>query len=112
MLFQLIFFIADISVGQQRHLIFVTQHQLHVLARAKTWYVDDTFRLLRKPFTQIFTINIFLRAGDNTKQVSLMYVLMSGKPRADYCAVFAALLDQLPDPPAVVSITADFEVGM
>jgi hypothetical protein len=55
------FFIADISVGQRRHLIFATQHQLQLLARAKTWYVDGTFRLVRKPFTQRFTINVFFQ---------------------------------------------------
>ena len=37
------FFIADITVGQQRQLMFATQHQLQLLARAKTWYVDGTF---------------------------------------------------------------------
>jgi len=66
------------------------------------------------PFTQLFTISVFIRSGegDNTKQVPLVYVFMLGTTRADYCADFTALLDQLPDPSAVVSITADFEVGM
>ena len=70
--------------------------------------------LVRKPFTQLFTINAFLRSGEgeNTKQVPLVYVLMSGKSRANYRAVFTALLDQLPNPPDVITITADFEVGM
>jgi len=60
-------FIADISVKQQ--LIFATQHQLQLLVRAKTLYVDATFHVIHKPFTLFLTINVFIRSGegDNTK---------------------------------------------
>jgi len=45
------------------------------------------------------------------KQVSLVFVVMSGKAKADYGAVFRKVLNQLSTVPAVQSITADFEVA-
>jgi len=40
-----------------------------------------------------------------------MFVVMSGKAKADCGAVFRTVLDQLPSVPTVDSITADFEVA-
>jgi hypothetical protein len=37
---------ADINVADQRHLIFANKEQLETLCRAKTWYVDGTFKLV------------------------------------------------------------------
>ena len=77
------FLVADITVAQRRHLMFSTPHQLELLANARHWYVDATFRLVREPVTQLFTINVFIRSDDNVKQVPHVYVIMSGKSRAD-----------------------------
>ena len=58
--------VADITVAQRRHLMFSTPHQLELLANARHyWYMDATFRLAREPFTQLFTINVFIRSDDN-----------------------------------------------
>ena len=48
------FFRKDVHVGPHRHLIFVTQKQLDLLARAKRWYVDGTFKVVCEPFTQLW----------------------------------------------------------
>jgi len=45
------------------------------------------------------------------KQTLLVFVVISGKAKADYCAVFRTVLDQLPIVPAVESIAADFEAA-
>ena len=41
--------------------------QLDILASSKVWYMDGTFKIIRKPFTQMFSIHAFLRTSDDTK---------------------------------------------
>jgi len=76
-----------VDVNGRRHLVFATAEQLVHLGRAKTWYIDGTFKLVRHPFTQLLTINAFVRKDDHAKQVPLVFALMSGKKKKDYRAV-------------------------
>ena len=77
----------DLTVNGRRHLVFATAEQLVHLHKAKTWYIDGTFKLVRHPFTQLLTINAFVRKEQDTKQVPLVFVLMSGKKKKDYRTV-------------------------
>ncbi|XP_068725452.1 uncharacterized protein [Montipora capricornis] len=103
------FFQADVYVKERRHLIFATVEQLMTVAKAKSWYIDGTFKLVRKPFQQLVTINAFVRSGDHTKQVPLLFVLMSGKSTKDYKKVMKKVMRLLPIQPAVQQVTLDFE---
>jgi hypothetical protein len=86
---------ADIKVKERRHIMFATDDMLSLLSKAKTWYMDGTFKLVKKPFTQMFSIHAFVKGDDETaKQVPL--VLMSGKGRKDYVAVFNNLKELIP----------------
>ena len=60
------------------------EEQLETLARAKSWYMDGTFKLVRHPFQQLLTINAFMRSGEYVKQVLVAFVLMSNKKEKDY----------------------------
>jgi len=77
---------SDLRVKNRRHMVIATSQQLEQLARAKTWYVDGTFKLVRKPFTQLLTINAFVWAEECAKRVPLAFV-MSGKKESDYMKV-------------------------
>ena len=39
------FLMANLRVGEERHLVFATEHQLDILQRAKRWFVDGTFKV-------------------------------------------------------------------
>lgn len=75
---------ANVRVKDRRHLVFASDQQLEQLSKAKSWYVDGTFKLVRHPFTQLLTINAFIRAGEYAKQVPLAFVMMSGRKANDY----------------------------
>ena len=90
------FFRRDVVVDERRHLVFATDRQLQLLSIAKRWYMDATFKIIRPPFTQLFSIHAFIRHGESMKQVPLVYVMMSGKRKVDYIAVLQAIKDLMP----------------
>lgn len=70
-----------------RHIIFGTQNQLDLLRLAKRWFLDGTFKVVKAPFYQLHTIHVFIKNGDDEKQVPLAYVLMSMRSKLDYVTV-------------------------
>jgi len=89
--------------------VFSSDEQLRHLSSAKMWYIDGTFKLCRHPFTQLFTINIFVRKDDCAKQVPMVFVLMSGRKSKDYKKVLEAINEALTVEPSVKTIVADYE---
>ncbi len=70
---------------RKRHLVFAQDLQLEILGKAKHWYEDATFKVVRAPFTQLFSIHAFVKGKDGKeKQLPLCFVLMSGKRTVDY----------------------------
>ena len=49
--------------------------------------MDGTFKVVRKPFVQLFSIHAFISCDDEMKQVPLAHVSMSRRTRPDYEAV-------------------------
>ena len=41
---------SDIWVRERHHIIFASPHQLDLLRKAKTWYMDATFYMEMDPF--------------------------------------------------------------
>ncbi|XP_062591513.1 uncharacterized protein LOC134253000 [Saccostrea cucullata] len=103
---------GDVWVGQRRHLLFATDAQLHLLGRAKSWYIDATFKVVKEPFSQLLSIHSFVKSSEgNYKQLPLLFVLMSGKKKKDYKAVFTAVNDLLPTM-SMQEIILDYEMAM
>ena len=84
---------ADISVKGNRHFL-----MLSLLCRAKHLFVDGTFKVVRAPFVQLFSVHAFVHQGDTLKRIPLVYCLISGKSTRDYEAAFKALLKILSNP--------------
>ena len=103
---------GDIKVDERRHLIFATDQMLNILCRAKRWYLDGTFKIVKEPFTQLFSIHAFVNSESSIKQLPLVFVLMSGKRKRDYRKVLNKVLESLPGAPAVRSAVIDFELAL
>lgn len=103
---------SDIKSADSRHILFATDEQLHLLSNIRTWYVDGTFDVVRKPFHQLFTVHGFLRSDNCVKQVPLAFVLMSHRRKDDYIKVFKAILDSLPNEANLEEVVCDFEAAI
>ena len=100
---------GDIAVANRRHILLATDNMLSLLCDAKTWYMDGTFNIVKKPFVQLYSIHVFVRHDDNIKQVPVAFFIMSGRSKRDYKVVFRQLLDVLPRAASVKNIVMDFE---
>ena len=78
---------------------------------AKTWYLDGTFKIVKPPFVQLWSIHAFIVKGEESKQVPLAYIFMSSRKATDYVAVFNFLKALIPDM-AVECMVMDFEAAL
>ncbi|XP_052277283.1 uncharacterized protein LOC127876247 [Dreissena polymorpha] len=58
------FFKGEIRVGGMRHLIFATYEHLRLLKTSLRWYLDGTFKVVRKPFDNLLSVHAFARRGN------------------------------------------------
>lgn len=73
----------------------VHRSSVRAASQCKTWFMDATFRVVNRPWLQLFTINSFIRSGTHMKQVPLMYCFMSSKRKADYYEVNMDVIDKI-----------------
>ena len=65
---------------------------LEFLTNAKTWYVDASFKVIKQPFTQLFSIHAFAKKDGELMQTPLAVVVMSCRRRKDYTSACSVLL--------------------
>jgi len=95
-----------------RHLIFATGAQLEFLTSAKTWYFDASFKVIKQPFTQLFSIHAFAKKDGELMPTPLTFVVMLCRCRKDYKRMFHALIAALPRRPRVQAVVSDFEAAV
>jgi hypothetical protein len=102
---------SDIHVDGKQHLIFASDKMLQVLCKSKTWYMNGVFKSVEEPFIQLLTVRAVVLNGEATKQVPLLFVLMSGKRRRDYKRVLKAI-KRLSNGRKVEKIMIDFDSAL
>ena len=84
--------------------------QARILKTKQRWYMDGTFKIVKKPFVQLYTIHSFIRVGGQKKMVPLMHILMSQRTRQDYKKIFKYIKEQiLNNETEVTQCVVDFE---
>jgi hypothetical protein len=64
------------GVTRRRHLIFANKKQLEILKTCHRWYVDGTFKLVRKPHFQLWSIHGFICKNGLMKQVIISVIIL------------------------------------
>ena len=92
------------------HIVLATNRQLSLFRSAKHWFVDGTFKIVKQPFIQMWSIHIFVRYGENVKQVPVLFVIMSSRQKVDYISLLRWLKEHYSL--SVETITSDFEIAL
>ena len=106
--------VHDLEYGKgerkRRHLVCYSDKQARILKTKQRWYMDGTFKIVKKPFVQLYTIHSFIRVGGQKKMVPLMHILMSQRTRQDYKKIFKYIKEQiLNNETEVTQCVVDFE---
>ena len=102
----------DISPDGERHILFATVTQLRLLESAKTWFVDGTFELVRKPFVQLFSIHAFMRKSGVAIQLPVLFCLMIRRQKLDYVAILEAITTSFFSGNRLERVILDFEAAL
>ena len=104
------FLVDDIKTDNgQHHIILNTQYQRELLKNSPKWFLDGTFKLVKKPMMQLFSVRVFVRGIDGAiKQVTVAYVLMSRRQISDYVKIFRAII-RMCNGVEVTHVMLDFE---
>ncbi|OAF71890.1 hypothetical protein A3Q56_00328 [Intoshia linei] len=102
----------DFMVEENRHIIFATDQMLQLMTNAKTWYMDGIFKIVKKPFSQLFNIHVFIKERDHTKQVPVLFVLMTSRSKKDYKKLFKKIKGLLTGDVKLKKGVMDFEAAV
>ena len=104
---------GDIRSGDRRHLLFATENQKSHLKNAKTWFINATFKVVKEPFKQLFSIHTFVTnsASQERQHVPISFAIMSGRSMNDYKSVLQEQLD-VAGRCKVEEVVCDFEVAL
>ena len=76
--------LSIVCIRGRQHLVFALNKQLQLRQQSKREYIDGTFKLCLQSFTQLLTLNAFVKNDDHVEEVALVFVTMSGQNRRYY----------------------------
>ena len=77
-----------------------------MLQKAKTWYVDPTFKMIKN---QLFTIHTLVKNNESMIQFPLVFCFMTSRRYRDYAAILEAVSTAFTDTPALLLVVINFE---
>ncbi|CAB4418896.1 unnamed protein product [Rhizophagus irregularis] len=106
------FLTKDITLGEERIMIFCTTSNLEYLQKADFWVMDGTFRTVPTLFHQMYTVHALVGGESNSRVLPMVYILMTSRSKVIYERIFQELTDlaeeagQMLAPPMIIT---DFE---
>ena len=96
----------DIQGRNHTHIIFATENQLKLIAKAKNWLIDATTKVVWDPCMQLMSIHAFRKKDDDCKQVPLAFAMMSHCRKKYYKKILKVVKEMLL---RVTKINLDFD---
>ena len=111
---------GDVIIQKARHFIYFTDEQLVYMAKAHKWYIDGTFKIVKKPIKQLVTIHVVLvYLGSKRFSIPVCFILMTHRRKGDYMEVLNVIknhcnkyIDEHKLHNKLIRITADFEIPL
>ena len=54
------FYRGMVTNAGEKHVVLMSDYMIEKLAECKVWYIDGTFRIINKPFSQLLGIHGFI----------------------------------------------------
>ena len=107
------FLAKEITLDEERIIMFCTIPNLEYLQKAAFWIMDGTFKTVPTLFQQMYTIHALVGNGNNSRVLPMVYALMTSKSKENYEQLFQELnnfseeaTNQILEPPVIIT---DFE---
>ncbi|CAG8712249.1 457_t:CDS:2, partial [Dentiscutata heterogama] len=108
------FLVKDSIIEEEQILLFTTKANIQHLSNSLYWMIDGIFKTVLTIFRQLYTFYAPVGTGDNSRVLSLVYVLMTKKLEFLYRALFQDLIEFAEENNILLSPTAiltDFELA-
>ncbi|WAR06144.1 LOW QUALITY PROTEIN: hypothetical protein MAR_021513 [Mya arenaria] len=76
------FLVGDVRVGDERHMMLATADQICLLQRARTWYLDGTFRVVLRKIVELMDVAPVVEAFTMDFEAGLWQALREVFPRS------------------------------